>query len=57
MLAAFIEGVRQVAVAPEAFLAGQTGVLPITDNGRPFRTSSDKNARACSVLETELTCH
>ena len=36
---------------------GQTGVLPITDNGRPFRTSSDKNARACSVLETELTCH
>ncbi|MFE9749956.1 hypothetical protein ACFYOT_34025 [Saccharothrix saharensis] len=35
---------------------GQTGVLPITDNGRPFRTSSDRNARPCSVLETVLTC-
>lgn len=36
---------------------GQSGTLPITDNGRPFKTSSAKNARSCAVLDTELTCY
>ncbi len=36
---------------------GQTGVLPINDNGRPFRTSSAKNARDCIPLDTEFTCY
>ena len=35
---------------------GQTGILPIDDNGRPFRTSSDKNARSCIPLDTEFMC-
>ncbi|MDT7805030.1 MAG: hypothetical protein QOI78_8463 [Actinomycetota bacterium] len=35
---------------------GKTGVLPITNSGKPFRTTSTKNARNCSILDTELAC-
>ena len=35
---------------------GQRGTLPITNAGKPFRTTSIKNARRCSVLDTELAC-
>ncbi|MFI9007596.1 hypothetical protein ACIGNX_10250 [Actinosynnema sp. NPDC053489] len=36
---------------------GQVGVLPITDDGHPFRTSSRRNARTCAVLDTEFACY
>ena len=35
---------------------GQTGVLPIDDGGRPFRTTSTANAKTCAVLDTVLAC-
>ncbi|WP_410670373.1 hypothetical protein [Amycolatopsis sp. cmx-4-68] len=35
---------------------GRSGTLPITNSGTPFRTTSTKNARRCSVLDTELAC-
>ncbi|SEF27117.1 hypothetical protein SAMN05421837_103642 [Amycolatopsis pretoriensis] len=35
---------------------GKTGVLPVTNSGKPFRTTSTKNAQSCSILDTELAC-
>jgi hypothetical protein len=35
---------------------GQSGIRPITNQGEPFRTSSDVNARDCSLLGDELQC-